>query len=53
MIAIIKDIKLKKRLKNAYATDKCAKRVLNKVKGNFTIDEQGLIRFKGMVYILN
>ena len=53
MIAIIKDIELKTRLKNAYIIDECAKRVLNKVKGSFTINEQGLIHFKGLVYILN
>ena len=53
MITIIKDIELETRLKNAYATDECVKRVLNKVEGSFTINEQGLIYFKGLVYILN
>jgi hypothetical protein len=38
-IAIIKDMELKERLKNAYSTNKCAKWVLNKVDGDFTINE--------------
>ena len=50
-IAIVEETELEERLKKAYATDECAKRVLNKVEGNFAIDEQGLIRFKGLVYI--
>ena len=35
------------------AIDETAKRILSKVDGSFTIDEQGLIRFKGLVYIPN
>ncbi|OBT81095.1 hypothetical protein VE02_10352 [Pseudogymnoascus sp. 03VT05] len=50
-ISIVKDIELKKRLKKAYATDKCAKRVLNKVDSDFAINEQGLIRYKGLVHL--
>ncbi|OBT70641.1 hypothetical protein VF21_10648 [Pseudogymnoascus sp. 05NY08] len=42
-IAIVEDLELEERLKKAYATDECAKRVLSNVKGDFTIDEQGLI----------
>ena len=42
-IAIVKDTELKQRLKDAYATDECAKRVLNKIDGDFSIDKQGLI----------
>ena len=52
-IAVIEDTELKERLKNAYGIDECAKRVLTKVDGDFTIDEQGLIRFKGLVYVLS
>ena len=52
-IAIVEDTELETRLKNAYATDECAKRVLTKVEGSFAIDEQGLIRFKGLVYVPN
>ncbi|KFY82311.1 hypothetical protein V498_08625, partial [Pseudogymnoascus sp. VKM F-4517 (FW-2822)] len=48
-IAILEDTELERRLKDAYATDETAKRTLNKVEGNFSIDEQGLIRFKGLV----
>jgi hypothetical protein len=52
-IAIVEDTELETRLKEAYATDECAKRVLSKVEGSFAIDEQGLIRFKGLVYVPN
>jgi hypothetical protein len=52
-IAVVEDTELEERLKNAYSTDECAKRVLNKVDGDFTIDEQGLIRYKGLVYVPN
>jgi hypothetical protein len=50
-ISIVEDTELEERLKKAYATDECAKRVLNKVDGDFAIDEQGLIRYKGLVYV--
>ena len=52
-ISIVKDIDLEQRIKDAYKTDECAKRVLEKTEGDFAIDEQGLIRFKGLVYIPN
>ena len=52
-IAIVEDTELEQRLKDAYATDECAKRVLNKIDWDFSIDEQGLIRYKGLVYVLN
>jgi len=52
-IAIVEDTELETRIKNAYAIDETAKRILNKVEGSFTIDGQGLICFKGLVYILN
>jgi hypothetical protein len=38
-IAVVKDIELKERLKNAYSINECIKWVLNKVNGNFTINE--------------
>ena len=38
-IAIIEDIELEKRLKEAYGIDECVKRVLSKVEGDFAIDE--------------
>jgi hypothetical protein len=38
-IAIMEDTELKQRLKNAYATDEIAKRTLNKVEGNFSINK--------------
>ncbi|KFY86131.1 hypothetical protein V498_07592 [Pseudogymnoascus sp. VKM F-4517 (FW-2822)] len=50
-ISIVEDTELEKRLKKAYATDECAKRVLNKVDGDFAIDEQELIRYKGLVHL--
>ena len=52
-ISIVEDTDLEQRIKDAYKTDECAKRVLEKTEGDFAIDEQGLIRFKGLVYILN
>ncbi|KFY69492.1 hypothetical protein V496_00198 [Pseudogymnoascus sp. VKM F-4515 (FW-2607)] len=48
-ISIVENTELEKRLKKAYAIDECAKRVLNKVDGDFAINEQGLIRYKGLV----
>ena len=42
-IAIIKDTEHEQRLKDAYAIDECVKRVLNKINGDFSINEQGLI----------
>jgi hypothetical protein len=52
-ISIIKDTGLEQRIKDAYKTDEYVKRVLEKTEGDFAIDEQGLIRFKGLVYILS
>ena len=42
-ITIVKDMELKQRLKDAYAIDECAKRVLDKIDRDFSINEQGLI----------
>ena len=39
IIATIEDLELEDRLKKAYITDKCIKRVLTKIKGNFTINK--------------
>ncbi len=50
-ISVVEDTELESRLKKAYATDECAKRVLAKIEGDFAIDEQGLIRYKGLVYV--
>jgi hypothetical protein len=52
-IAVVEEPELEERLKNAYSTDECAKRVLNKVEGDFAIDKQKLIRYKGLVYVPN
>ncbi|KFY66979.1 hypothetical protein V496_01809 [Pseudogymnoascus sp. VKM F-4515 (FW-2607)] len=49
-IAIVEDTELKKRLKKAYATNKCVKQVLNKVDSDFATNEQGLIQYKGLVF---
>ncbi|KFZ00143.1 hypothetical protein V500_01163, partial [Pseudogymnoascus sp. VKM F-4518 (FW-2643)] len=49
-IATVENSELEDRLKKAYAIDECAKRVLTKVEGDFAINEQGLIRYKGLVY---
>jgi hypothetical protein len=50
-ISVVENTELEKELKDAYSTDECAKRVLEKTEGDFLIDEQGLIRFKGLVYV--
>ena len=39
IISIVKDISLKQRIKDAYKTDECAKRVLEKTEGDFAIDK--------------
>ena len=52
-IAIVKDMELEQRLKDAYAIDECVKRVLDKINGDFSINEQGLIWYKGLVYVLS
>ena len=38
-ISIVKDIGLKQRIKDAYKIDECVKRVLEKTKGDFAINE--------------
>jgi hypothetical protein len=50
-ISIVENPELEQRLKDAYSKDECAKRVLAKAEGDFAIDEQGLIRYKGLVYV--
>ena len=52
-ITTIENSELEERLKKSYTIDKCTKRVLTKVKGNFAINKQGLIYYKGLVYILS
>jgi hypothetical protein len=50
-ISIVEDTDLEKRIKDAYQTDECASRILKEPTTEFTIDQQGLLRFKGLVYI--
>jgi transposase InsO family protein len=50
-ISVVEDTELEARLKASYSTDENAKRILHKAEGDFSIDLQGLIRFKGLVYI--
>ena len=63
-ISVVEDTQLEKRIKSAYATDSCAQEVLKKTSSfrtsqdelaerqeSMTIDQQGLLRFKGLVYI--
>ena len=50
-IAIVEDTQLGKRIKAAYTTDECALRVLREPTKDFAIDQQKLLRFKGLVYI--
>lgn len=50
-ISIVEDTELEKRIKKAYTTDECALRILQEPTTEFTIDQQKLLRFKGLVYI--
>ena len=52
-IATMENLELEERLKKSYVIDKYAKRTLTKVKGDFAINKQGLIYYKGLVYILS
>ncbi|TVY55671.1 Transposon Tf2-11 polyprotein [Lachnellula suecica] len=38
-------------IKDAYTEDECATRILKEPTNEFRIDQQGLLRFKGLVYI--
>ncbi len=51
-ILVVEDDELEKRLKNAYTGDAVAPSILKQQTEHFTLDEQGLIRFKGLIYIL-
>ena len=50
-ISILEDTVLEGRIKNAYEKDELSKRQLEKQTGGFTLDEQGILRFKSLVYI--
>ena len=50
-ISVVEDTELEQRIKNAYTKDECASRVLKEPTDGFAIDLQGLLRFKGLVYI--
>jgi hypothetical protein len=52
-ISIVEDTELEQRIKNVYTKDECASRVLKELIVEFVIDLQGLLRFKGLVYILS
>jgi hypothetical protein len=43
IIVTVEDLGLEERLKKSYTIDEYTKRVLTKVKGDFAINEQGLI----------
>jgi hypothetical protein len=56
-ISVVEDTELEQRIKDAYLKDECASRVLDdsgilkESATDFAIDQQGLLRFKGLVYI--
>jgi hypothetical protein len=52
-ILIVEDTELEQRIKNVYAKDECASRVLKELIVEFITNLQGLLRFKGLVYILS
>ena len=57
-ILVVEDTELEQRIKTIYLKDKYTLRVLNdsgilkELATDFAIDHQGLLRFKGLVYIL-
>jgi hypothetical protein len=50
-ISVVEDTQLEKEIKNAYAADENARRVLKEPTTDFLVDQQGILRFKGLVYI--
>ena len=53
-IAVVEDTELEKKLKDCYQTDEPARRTVAQPKdatSDFTIDEQGLICFQGLIYM--
>lgn len=50
-ISVVEDEGLEKRIKSAYKGDECAERILKEPTKEFLSDYQGLLRFKGLVYI--
>ena len=54
--AVLEDTELETKIKLAYPKDVDAKRALQQkpdITSNFSVDEQGLVRFQGLVYVPN
>ena len=50
-ILVVEDTRLKKQIKANYANDSFAVTIMKKLGDDFMIDNQGILRFKGLVYI--
>lgn len=50
-ILVVEDIQLEQQIKKAYLIDEYTLRVLRELTAEFAIDQQKLLRFKGLVYI--
>jgi RNase H-like domain found in reverse transcriptase/Reverse transcriptase (RNA-dependent DNA polymerase)/Integrase zinc binding domain/Chromo (CHRromatin Organisation MOdifier) domain len=50
-ISIVENKELEQQIKDAYPLDECAARVLKQPTHDFALDQQGILRFKGLVYI--
>jgi RNase H-like domain found in reverse transcriptase/Reverse transcriptase (RNA-dependent DNA polymerase)/Integrase zinc binding domain/Chromo (CHRromatin Organisation MOdifier) domain len=50
-ISVVENKELEEQIKNAYPSDECAQRNTKQPEKNFTVDRQGILRFKGLVYI--
>lgn len=50
-LAVLEDNELAQQIKAAYPRDECAARVLATQTQDFTVDNDGILRFKGLVYI--
>jgi RNase H-like domain found in reverse transcriptase/Reverse transcriptase (RNA-dependent DNA polymerase)/Integrase zinc binding domain/Chromo (CHRromatin Organisation MOdifier) domain/gag-polyprotein putative aspartyl protease len=50
-ISVVEDNRMIEQIKAAYAGDECAERILEEPTKEFDKDQQGLLRFHGLVYI--
>ena len=51
-ILVIEDTRLEKQIKANYANNSFIVTIIKKLGDDFIIDNQGILRFKGLVYIL-
>ena len=51
-ILVMEDTRLEKQIKANYTNDSFIVTIIKKLGDNFIINNQGILRFKGLVYIL-